>query len=822
MACAPAPGSPRINFPNTNRTQKPTLVKPNKFALFATASLIQSAFAVPGTLLWMDNFDAANTTNFDGAPLAGRLSGKLGLLPDSVARASGTQQYITNNQLEFRGGRIRFQTSATGPWYDWAGSLLTATPAAMDAGAEMLADGGMKIEFDYVPTDVTSANWINVSIGFPGTGEPQRINNAETDYGVLLRNSGGAQRFKNGAVLGDGTPFPAIATSRHCEYLYAFDSYADGTTVRARVIVDGVKVAEDTFNWTNNGGQLYFNVECNQPGTLADNLAVSTIPTLFEFNIDNVEFSSALGTNQLVSALIGSTFARGEEITTYEFEAGAGDDDNAKFVLAGEELQTGSYDFKQDADQTVYQIRVKGTGSVSGGTQTRELTLTLFKDDDGDDLLDPWELAFAGNLTSLNGLASGPGPGAGTGDFDGDGISDYEEYQYSLGLYPDISPILADTDADGLTDGDEISPPFDSLRPATNPLLADTDKDGLGDLEETNTGTYVSATDTGTSATNPDFDLDGARDGFEVSKGSNPTDFASRPVLPPAFKLVRVTDDASTGISSSITYTHKISGGDSAVINGVTLDELDTVNPVPANFTWEASSTEKNQISPADLRTWVPANGEVTGEGAISMYGTFAFANGDPGSFQTYTLSGLTVGESYKLKIFIRTWEQAVASFRPVDFEFTNGASVAMPFGALATDRPGIVLENDNNNSAYYVSYDYVAAAPELILKAAVPISAPAASGSFHLYGLTNELTSTPSPEFRITGFTRAPSGEITLDFIGAPSSAFVVTKSPDLVTPFGPLSIPLSVSTNGAGIGQAVIPASETSDDREFYRIER
>ncbi|MBU6171001.1 MAG: hypothetical protein KGQ87_05850, partial [Verrucomicrobia bacterium] len=53
----------------------------------------------------------------------------------------------------------------------------------------------------------------------------------------------------------------------------------------------------------------------------------------------------------------------------------------------------------------------------------------------------------------------------------------------------------------------------------------DTDKDGLLDYYETNTGTFVSATDTGTDPNKADSDIDGLNDGSEVTNyKTNPTD----------------------------------------------------------------------------------------------------------------------------------------------------------------------------------------------------------------------------------------------------------------------------------------------------------
>lgn len=793
-------------------------MKHKAFTSMMAVTLIHAAQAAPGDLLWSDNFDlGSDTTNFDGASLTGRLGGPLGTAPDCVARASGIQQWITSNQLNLRGGRIRFQRSAAGPRFDWAGTAAGSSAANIAAAANILDAGGMKISFDYVPTNNTSTNWVNVSVGFPGAFDGQAINNGETDYGVLLRNNGATERWDNGFNKGPGGSFPATTTSRHADYYYAFSSFANGTEVRSRVVVDGIQVAADTFYLENNAGEFYFVVEVGEVGTLVDNLTVSTVPTIYEMAVTGDEFISGVDPGDAVATLSGSTFAKGPEASTFVFVAGTGDDDNGKFVIDGSTIKAGSYDFTQDPEGTEYFVRIQGTGGVTGGTQETEHIFTLIKDDDADGLQDDWELDFAGNITSLNGLAAGPGPGAGTGDFDGDGLTDLAEYNLSLGAFPTISPVLADTDGDTLNDNVEQNPV--APRPVTNPLIADTDKDGLNDGVETNTATFTSPTDTGSSATDPDSDDDGVRDGFEVANASNPVDFASRPVLPPAFAIVPLTDDASTGISASTTYTHKISGGGPATINGVLLDELNPIS-FPTNFTWSVSAGALAEINPITNNGWVPANGGVTGPGLLDLFGGFTYnTNGNPEGFQTYTLSGLEIGKAYKLKIFVRPWANTAASFRPIDLRFTNGATVDEPFGGLATDRPGIVLNNGNNDSAFYVSYDYVAEATDLVIRARVHESALPASGSFHLYGLTNEVIPDNPPV--VTAVSRDGLGNFIIDFTGDPNTTYNVTKSPDLTTPFGPLTTPLTATTDGAGVGQATVPASEASETREFYRIE-
>jgi YD repeat-containing protein len=60
----------------------------------------------------------------------------------------------------------------------------------------------------------------------------------------------------------------------------------------------------------------------------------------------------------------------------------------------------------------------------------------------------------------------------------------------------------------------------------------DDDGDGLLDAHETNTGIYVSPTDTGSNPLNAYSDADGFSDGAEVAAGSNPNDPGSIPGSP--------------------------------------------------------------------------------------------------------------------------------------------------------------------------------------------------------------------------------------------------------------------------------------------------
>lgn len=122
------------------------------------------------------------------------------------------------------------------------------------------------------------------------------------------------------------------------------------------------------------------------------------------------------------------------------------------------------------------------------------------KDTDGDGLNDATEASIGTDI--------------GRADTDGDGLSDYIEFKV-IGL----DPLAVDTDESGTPDGQKDSDAdglvnLSEIEYGTSPILSDSDFDGLSDYEEI--AVY------GTSPLDADTDRDGANDETELRIGSDP------------------------------------------------------------------------------------------------------------------------------------------------------------------------------------------------------------------------------------------------------------------------------------------------------------
>ncbi len=149
-------------------------------------------------------------------------------------------------------------------------------------------------------------------------------------------------------------------------------------------------------------------------------------------------------------------------------------------------------------------------------------------DSDGDGMPNLWELG--NGLDPNDDGTTNPTNGA-SGDLDSDGLINIDEY--TLGT----DPQNADTDGDGLTDGDEVH------IYGSNPLLVDSDGDGLNDGDEVNIH--------GSDPTLVDTDGDGEDDFLEVSQGTDPDDDQSSSAIL-GLIIVDGTLDAAYGAALAV------------------------------------------------------------------------------------------------------------------------------------------------------------------------------------------------------------------------------------------------------------------------------
>jgi PEP-CTERM motif len=205
-----------------------------------------------------------------------------------------------------------------------------------------------------------------------------------------------------------------------------------------------------------------------------------------------------------------------------------------------------------------------------------------------------------------------------------------------------------------------------------------------------------------------------------------------------------LTTDASSGISTSNTYTHTISGGGAESVNGVAFALLDSGN-TPANFSWVVSSV-KNQINDNN-GGWSVVGSGVSHPGLLGLLGSFTFNNnGAPGSNQTFTLTSLTPGTTYETRLYMRKWDDSTARGQLASFTAGGAPTDTITF---YEDHPEVSpILQPSRESAWYLSYTYTAdASGSLAIRFDVQESGNVQGdpGSFHMYGLTNQVIPEPS-----------------------------------------------------------------------------
>jgi len=199
----------------------------------------------------------------------------------------------------------------------------------------------------------------------------------------------------------------------------------------------------------------------------------------------------------------------------------------------------------------------------------------------------------------------------------------------------------------------------------------------------------------------------------------------------PVFDYVKITGDEDCAISADNSYTHAIdfgTGSPGALINGVQFDAYNNAANGSLDFLREVSSGSLSDHG---------GNGGHNVSGALVDLLTDMYYNGGttPGGTTTWTLSGLTAGQTYHTRIYTRQW--GATDNRSVTFVFDpDGAGpIADATGQVSQDN-ALSRGFANDNDAYYINYQFTAVEGEDLV---ITVTQHINTYSWHLYGLTNQ-----------------------------------------------------------------------------------
>lgn len=222
------------------------------------------------------------------------------------------------------------------------------------------------------------------------------------------------------------------------------------------------------------------------------------------------------------------------------------------------------------------------------------------------------------------------------------------------------------------------------------------------------------------------------------------------------------SNDANSGISSDNVYTHALdlgNTGSAPTIGGVKFTKDNTSTTFNAPGAGEAATSNTGSYAVTS------GGGSITSHAGAGSYPPLGLEGGAASAgvytllydmwYQavsstpyrgaaTLTLTGLTPGEVYDLRVYCRVWDPSLT--RKNKLTFTNGSEVDSTI--LYEDDPS--QNGLGGDVAFYVSYVYTASAGGTLTMTAdntlTAIPAGDTNGTFHLYALTNQIVPVPEP----------------------------------------------------------------------------
>ena len=189
----------------------------------------------------------------------------------------------------------------------------------------------------------------------------------------------------------------------------------------------------------------------------------------------------------------------------------------------------------------------------------------------------------------------------------------------------------------------------------------------------------------------------------------------------------QITDDADSGIVSNRTYTHAIDFGNAgaATVNGV-------VFATDVNIAAGGRANSGTRTYGPNLAAGIPP--AVSG-GITNVFGDFRYNGPDLGYVE---LTGLTVGRMYDLRLYDRAWDyEGFVRTYYAGYDLGGDGSVEFTTPKIDQNRATLAPPWLSTNVSWTMSYAYRADASGKI-RVIIDL-ADDHTGTYHLYGLTNE-----------------------------------------------------------------------------------